>query len=266
MEEVENETERQAQTPSQRIVADEPQMSEVSTLANIFFEPGRTFDDLRRKPRFIMAAVIMALLITFFSFAFYYKIGENGFRSFYSDQVDKSSQSQSLDAEAKNSMVDTYMTIGTVVRYTMPLLILFTFALGGMIYWLASKAFGGTGNYLHGLSTWVYASFPPTIVSMAANFIILAFKSGEEIDIASSTGGLIRANPGFFIDGKSMPVLATLLGALDLILIWGWILSAIGLQRTQRISSGSAWAITLILGLILITFKVVGALFSGNPS
>ena len=32
--------------------AEEPQMSEVSTLFGIFLEPGKTFDDLRRKPRF----------------------------------------------------------------------------------------------------------------------------------------------------------------------------------------------------------------------
>ena len=30
-----------------------PQMSEVETLGNIFIEPGRTFEDLRRKPRFL---------------------------------------------------------------------------------------------------------------------------------------------------------------------------------------------------------------------
>ncbi len=263
--EVENRIEGYASPPPEKIIADDAQMSEAATLGNIFIDPGSTFDDLRRKPRFIMAAVIMAVLITSFSFAFYYKVGETGFRGFFSEQIDKSPQSQAMKAEAKDKMVDTYMTVATITRFAMPILVLLTFAVGGLVYWLAAKVFGGTGNYLHGLSTWVYSSFPPTVVGMIANFIILAFKSVDEIDIATSQSGLVHANAGFFINGKSTPVLATLLGSLDLFLIWGWVLAAIGLQRTQKISSGSAWAITLILALVGVTLKVVGSLFSGNP-
>lgn len=264
--EVKNQPEWQAPTPPEQIVTNNPQMSEVATLTSIFFEPGRTFDDLRRKPRFILAALIMIVLITAFSFAIYYKVGEPGFRSFFTDQIDKSAQSQAMDAAAKNQAVDMYMTIGSAVRFGMPILVLLTFAVGGLIYWLASKAVGGAGNYLHGLSTWIYSSFPPAVVGMIANFIVLAFKSVDDIEIATSQSGVVHANPSILIDGKSMPVLATLLGSLDIFLIWGWILAAIGLQRTQKISSGAAWAITLIVALVGITFKVVGSLFSGNPS
>ncbi|MEP6903176.1 MAG: hypothetical protein ABJA66_15615, partial [Actinomycetota bacterium] len=99
-----------------------------------------------------------------------------------------------------------------------------------------------------------------------ANLIILAFKSVDDIDIALDQRGVVHANPGFLLDGKSMPVLTTLVSVFDLFLIWGWILAAIGLQRTNKISSGSAWAITIILALVGIAFRVFGALMSGNPS
>jgi hypothetical protein len=62
-----------------------------------------------------------------------------------------------------------------------------------------------------------------------------------------------------------MPVLATLIGTFDVFFIWGWILAAIGLRITNRLSSGSAWAVVLILGLIGTLFRVIGAFFSGNP-
>lgn len=153
----------------------------------------------------------------------------------------------------------------TAVRYGLPVIFLIVTAIGGLIYWLGGKAFGGNGNYLHGVSTWVYSSFPPTIISIIANFIILAFKSVDEIDIASSQRGLVQANLGMFLDGKSMPVLATLISFFDVFAIWGWVLASIGLQKTNKISSGSAWAITIILALIGITLRVIGAVFSGNP-
>jgi hypothetical protein len=102
---------------------------------------------------------------------------------------------------------------------------------------------------------------------MIANYIVLAFKSADDINIAASQRGVIQASPAMFLDGKAMPVLTTLLSAsLDIFLIWGWILAAIGLRITNRLSTGSAWAVTLILALIGITMRVVFALLSGNPS
>ncbi len=243
----------------------QPQMSELATLGNIFIEPGRTFEDLRRKPRFIIALLIMMILTSAFAFTFYYKIGAENFKRFAAEQLDKNPQAQNMTAEQKENAMKIQTTIMTAVRYGLPVIFLIVTAIGGLIYWLGGKAFGGNGNYLHGVSTWVYSSFPPTIISIIANFIILAFKSVDEIDIASSQRGLVQANLGMFLDGKSMPVLATLISFFDVFAIWGWVLASIGLQKTNKISSGSAWAITIILALIGITLRVIGAVFSGNP-
>jgi hypothetical protein len=53
---------------------------------------------------------------------------------------------------------------------------------------------------------------------------------------------------------------------LDLFMIWGWILAAIGLRITNRLSSGASWAVVIIIALIGVMFRVVSAFFSGNPS
>ncbi len=264
----EDQNEWQAPPPPEKIETPEPpQLSEVGTLASIFFEPGKTFEDLRRKPRFILALLIMIILTTAFSFTFYYKIGEDNFKKFVTSQIDKSPQTQSMPADQKNSAVELNMTIGKVVRYVMPLIILVVFAIGGLIYWLGGKVFGGSGGYFHGVSTWVYASFPPLVLGSVANFIILFLKSVDDIDIGTgSQRGLVNANPSFLIDGKASPVLATLVGTLDLFMIWGWILAAIGLRIMFKISSGSAWGIVIILALIQIAFRVLGAVMSGSPT
>jgi hypothetical protein len=264
---MENENaEWQAPLPPEKIAPpEEPQMSEVATLGNIFFEPGRTFEDLKRKPRFVIGAIIISLLVTAYGFGLYYKVGEAGVRSFASDQIDKSPQAGSMSAEQKATAINMQMTIGKVVRFAMPVFVFISLLIGGLLYWGGAKAFGGTGSYLHALSVWVYSSLPPTIVGMIANFVVLALKSADDIDMAASQRGVIHANLGFLFDGKSMPVLATLIGTFDVFFIWGWILAAIGLRITNRLSSGSAWAVVLILGLIGTLFRVIGAFFSGNP-
>ena len=39
-----------------------PEMSTPSTLTGIFFEPGRTFEALRRRPRFLVVGLILLVL------------------------------------------------------------------------------------------------------------------------------------------------------------------------------------------------------------
>ncbi len=242
-----------------------PQMSEIATIAGIFFEPGRTFEDLRRKPRFIIGSIIIALFVTAYAFGLYYKVGEAGMRNFTREQIEKSSQGQSLSKEQMDTQIGLSITIQTVFRYAFPIVMFIILLIGGLLYFLGTKAFGGSGGFLHGLSVYVYSSIPPTILAMLGSFVVMAIKASEEIDIGASQRGLLQANPSVLIDGKANPVLATLLGTLDIFMIWGWILAAIGLRITNRLSSGSAWAIVIILGVIGVLFRVIGAIFSGNP-
>ena len=80
---------------------------------------------------------------------------------------------------------------------------------------------GGSATFMHGVSVWVYSSFPPTLVFVIANIIVLFLKSWMILIIVRSQSGLIQANPSFFIDGKAQPVLAALLSGFDLFAIFG---------------------------------------------
>ncbi|HKP69271.1 MAG TPA: YIP1 family protein, partial [Pyrinomonadaceae bacterium] len=183
------------------------------------------------------------------------------------EQIEKSPQGASMGNEQKETAVNINMTIGKVVRFGMPVLFLLICVLGAACYWGGAKAFGGTGGFFHGWSVFVYSALPPALISMIANFIVLAFKDVNDINyVASQQRGVIHANPSFLFDGKASPVLTTLVSTIDLFLIWGWVLAAIGLRITNRLSSGSAWAVVIIFGLIGVLFRVVGAFFSGNPN
>lgn len=256
----------QAPPPPEMIEKEEPRMSEVATLGNIFIEPGRTFEDIKRKPRFIMAAIIISLLVTAYQFGLYYKVGEEGMRDFVSEQMDKSPQAASLQGEARKNAIELQMTIQKVIRFAMPVFVLISLLIGGLLYFAGAKAFGGSGGFLHALSVWLYSTLPPAVVSTVANFVVLGFKSVDDISIAASQRGVLHANPSILVDGTAHPVLATLLGTFDVFLIWGWILAAIGLRITNRLTSGSAWAIVIIFAVIGTLFRLIGAYFSGNPT
>lgn len=243
-----------------------PEMSEPATLVNIFIEPGKTFDDLKIKPRFILATLIFVLLVGAYSFGLTTKIGEEGLRRFINEQIDKNPQAANLPADQKKSAVDLQMTISKVSTFVSPVFLIVFVLIGSTLYWAGGKAFGGEGGFLQALSVFSYSSFAPTLVAMIANFALLFLKSADEIDLAASQRGLFQLNPAMFLDGKSMPVLTTVVSFFDVFAIWGWALAAIGLARMNRISTSSAWIIVMAVASIGFLLRVIGAVASGNPS
>ncbi len=247
-------------TEPKTLPAEAPQMSEIATIGNVFIEPGNVFDDMRRKPRFLIAGILVLLFISIFQVAFIEKIG---YEKIARARIESSKRTQDLDTEQKDKIIQQqaspmikYITYGAT-----PVVVAIIFLLGGLFYWLGANAMGGSGKFLGGVSVWVYSSLPPAIVFTLGNLIVLFLKSVDDIDIANSQNGLLKANLGFLIDGKTMPAIAALLSSFDLFAIWGWTLAAIGLQRVAKISSGAAWAVVLILGVVGVAAKVIAAMF-----
>ena len=256
----ENPPEWEAPPPPEKIVDDPPQMSEAAMIGNIFLEPSNVFRDQRRKPRFILGGLLVIICVSIFQIAFVEKFGlENIVRA----RFESSKRTQDLPADQKDKMIAQQS--GSVAKYVTyavtPVVIVIAFFLGGLIYWGGSKAMGGDGGYLSTVAVWIWASVPPTLIFLIGNMIVLFLKSADDIDLATSQGGLLKANLGFFIDQKSMPVVAALLGSIDFFAIWGWILAAIGLKKVAKISSGAAWTVVLIVALVKVGFTVLGALF-----
>lgn len=252
--------EPQAPPPPEKIVSDPPQMSELSMIGNIFIEPGRVFEDQRRKARFIIGSILILISISIFQIAFVEKFGlENIVRA----RFESSKRTQDMPTDQKEKMIEQqssniakYITFGAT-----PVVVAIAFLIGGLIYWGGAKAMGGDGTYFGGVAVWVYSSLPPALVFTIGNLIVLFLKSADDIDLATSQGGLLKANLGYFIDQKSMPVVAALAGSVDVFAIWGYILASIGLQKVAKISSGAAWTVVLIVAFIKVGFSVIGALF-----
>lgn len=244
-------------------IENRPEMSEAGTLLNIFFEPGRTFADLRKKPRFILGLILISLMSSLTMFVLYQKLGEDGVRTAINQEFDRNPQAASMPPEQRRTMIDLNMTIQKFMPIIVLVMVPIIFFIIALFYFLGAKVFGGDGGFLHAVSVVIYSSFPPSVLMTIASLIVLAFKATENIDLTSAQrGGLVQANPSMFIDGKAQPILAALLSSIDIFQIWGWILAAIGLRITNKLSSGSAWAIVIIFAVIGILAKVVGAMFS----
>mgnify|MGYP001484363744 CR=1 FL=1 len=240
-----------------------PQMSLTQTLTDIFFSPGEVFEDLRRKPfpRLIYPLILCAVLISAYTFALNQKLGaeriiKEQLSSKWMEQVPEEAKKKMLE-DAKNTTV-TGMILNSSIGGIVFLII---FIIIGLVYWGGGLAFGGSGNFWHGQAVVAYSTLPPLLISMVASMIILYFKAPEDISFFDSQSGLLKLNPGLFIDGSNM--IKALFTRFDLLTIWGLFLGKIGIEKVFKISSGSAWLFSIIIWLIGTALAVVGGMFAG---
>jgi hypothetical protein len=236
---------------------DAPTMSTAETLTNIFFEPGRTFEALRARPRFLVAALIILVLTILVTVLVMQKVD---FDQFMREQFDKSERTQQMPAEQREQAVK----IARITTYFSPPVVLaIVFAAGAAIYMLAAMVMGGALKYKQALAVWVYSSFPPAVLGTVVALIVLALKSSDDIDLTQPGGGLLQTNPAILLGPDSSPALKSMLGSLDLFAFYGLFLAAIGLRKVARLSSGAAWTIVIGIWLIGVLLKVGWAAMFG---
>lgn len=241
-----------------------PVMSTPETLSGIFFEPGLTFEALRARPRFLVAALIMVAVFVIWNAVFFSKVDYN---EMIREAIMTSPQTESLTAEQKEQQISIQTNpIVKAFAYASPLIFIPLFlAVGGAIYLLGAMAMGKKVSYKQALAIWTYSSLPPLLIVMLANIVLVLVRPPDVAAAAAASRGMVHANPSILIDKVAHPVLATALGAFDLFACYGLALAATGMRKVARMSSGSAWAIVVGLYLLGLLFKLGFAAISGTP-
>jgi len=232
----------------------EVEMSTPQTLTGIFFEPGRVFEALRSRPRFLTAGIIMLLLTIGVTVALFQRVDMG---EFIRQEMDRSPRNAQMGPEQKEMAVKIGKIVGAVI---VPVIVVVEIAAGGAIYLLAVMAFGGTIAYKKALAVWVYSSLPPAVLGTIVALLVLFLKTPDTIDPKH----LLVTNPGAFMNPEASPALTTLLSQFDILRFYGMFLAAIGLRKVAKISSGSAWTIVIGLWLIFVILSVAKAAIFGN--
>ena len=237
-----------------------PQVSEVGSLAGIFFEPSRTFESFRKKPRFISATIIMILLFVTFSTLYFQK---NDYSTVIRTAIEKSPRAaqlspEQIDQQVKMQSSPIFKMLGMYVFP--PIGIIIVMFVGGLLYLAGVMMMGGKIRYLQAVGVWVYSSFAPTVIAVLLNIIVLFIKSPESYDIVSGSRlGLVNANLGVLVSSESNHVLHTLLASFDVFSFYGMFLAALGLRILGNISTGLAWTIVIVLFVIKVALGVLFA-------
>ena len=244
--------------------ANGPEMSTPETLSGIFLEPSRTFEALRARPRFLVAAIIILALSLVVTFLIFNKID---YAAFMRDQITKGPRGDQMTPEQVDQAVGFWTgPIGKVFIYVFPIIGTAVYvAAGGALYLLGSMLMGGVIRYKQAVSVWTYSSFAPAVLGSIAGVLVVLLTPAEDIN-PSQPGGVVRANLGVLLPHGSSPALGALLGSFDIFTFYGLFLAALGLRKVGKMSSGAAWTVAVGLWAIAVLIKVGWAAAFGKAS
>jgi hypothetical protein len=229
-------------------------MSTAETLTGIFFEPSRTFEALRTRPRFLIAALILLLLACLVTLILYTRVDMG---QFMRDRMERSPNAAQMTEAQKDRNVKIGKIVGAVgIPLSVPVII----AGGAALYLLGVLAFGGSINYKKALSVWSYSSLPPSVFGALIAILVLFLKSPDSIDPEH----MVVTNPGALLGEESSKVLIAVLSQFDLLRFYGLVLAAIGLRKVAKLSSGQAWGVVISLFAIGALLRIVSAAVFGR--
>lgn len=249
---------RRAPADTVTTAADAAPMSEAEKIASVFYEPARVFQELRVRPYWGTAFLVIALSLAVYQIAYTQRIGAEtialatiektvagGFMP--EDVAARARENASEQARAPFAKVGG--AISTVVAT-----FIFMAILAG-IYMLGVLVSGARIKFWQAFSVAVFAALPPLVLQNLISLLLLYIKSTDDIDPLKGQRGLAHADLGVLFNPAQNPYLYVLGSSIGLFTLYGIWLTATGLRNSgEKVTGGTAWGISIglwVFGLLL---------------
>lgn len=230
----------------------QPSISPVGRVLGVFFSPKATFQDIVRKPSWVLPFVLLTLFSIGVTFAINQRIN---WREFMTQQIEKSPRSANMSAEQKQQQIEGGAKFTPI----------FTWAVGicGPILFMliVALAMWGAYNLLAGANTDFGTAFAITahaaltgLVSSVLIILILYLKPYGTVDLENP----VATNLAAFLPDDSAKWLVALLKSIDIFTFWTLILLAIGFAATspKKLKGSKAFMIAFSVWAVYVVGRV----------
>src|SRR5947209_3615477 len=225
-------------------------ISPFGRIVGVFFSPGKTFEDIVRKPGWVLPLVLTTILSVGVSFAINQRIN---WREFMSQQIEKNPRSAQMSAEQKQQQIEGGAKFAPVFTYCIGLLGPILGALiVGLVMWGAYSLLGGASTNFGTAFSITSHAFLTGLVSSPLFILILYLKPYGTIDLENP----VATNLAAILPDDSAKWLVALCKSFDVFTFWTVILLAIGFaavspkklkgSKTYTIAFG-VWAAFVVL-------------------
>ena len=230
----------------------QPAISPIGRIIGVLFSPKATFEDIVRKPSWVLPIA----LLTVFSIAVCFGINQRiNWREFMSQQIEKSPQAAQLSAEQKEQRIEAGAKFSPIFTYAIGVLgPILSALLVGLAMWGAYNLLGGA-NTNFGTSFAITAhAFLTGLVSSILFILILYLKPYGTVDLENP----VAANVAAFLPEDAAKWLFALCKSIDIFTIWTLILLAIGFAATnpKKLRGSKAFTIALSVWAAYVVCRV----------
>lgn len=221
---------------------------------DIFVSPAQVF--ARRRGRgFLMPLVVLTVLCAALAIGtkpLMQPVFDTVFEQQSAMAMKKNPQITAEQMEKGRGFMETMITVGAVVGIPITVLVV------GLVLLLVGKLFGSQLTTGDAMMVATYASFPKILAIIAGALLVFLVDPASITSIYSASLGL-----GRFVDPTASPVLAALLGRVDLFLIWVTVLLGVGLHVAGKVPKAQAAIAAVIIWLLGTLPPVLGAMRQG---
>jgi hypothetical protein len=218
-------------------------ISPFGRVIGVFFSPGKTFEDIVRKPSWVLPVLLTTILSIAVSFSINQRIN---WREFMTQQIEKSPRAANMSAEQKQQQIEGG------AKFTPP----FTYAIGvlgpilavliiGLVMWGAYSLLGGAStNFSTAIGITAHA-FLTGLVSSPLLILTLFLKPFGTADLENP----LASNVAALLPEDSAKWLVALCKSFDLFTFWTLILLAIGFAAVNPKKLKGAKSFTIAFGV-----------------
>jgi hypothetical protein len=229
-----------------------PARSSVWKLQGVFFEPQATFEEVDRRPNWLLP--LLAMIIISIAAASLV-VNTIGLENIVRGQIEANSRVQQMPPEQREQIVEQAVNspLTSVMMYVGPILgpIIIVLVVAGLLM-LASTLTGGQATFKKVFSVNSHVFFFSYVVaSVLSVVVVLLSPDPAEIDIQNP----VATNLGFLVARTESPALYSLLSSIDLVSFYTIYLLGLGLAVVNRKPVRSMLLTVVVLWVVWVLIK-----------
>jgi hypothetical protein len=228
------------------------QVSPFGRIIGVLFSPKATFEDIVRKPSWLLPAIILVVLGAAVAVGINQKMN---WREYMSQQIEKNAAAAQLPADQKQQRIEAGAKFAPLSAYIFgipaPVIVVLVVAL---IMWGAYNLFAGANvNYKTSLGIVAHA-YVPVMVANLVFIVVLFLKPYGTLDLDNP----VATNLAAFLPEDSAKWLLALGKNIDVFLLWTVFLIAIGFAAAnpKKLKGGKSYAIAFGMLAVWIVLRV----------
>jgi Yip1-like protein len=220
----------------------------------VFFNPKETFRDIAAAPTWIIPTALLVVLSTIACVALNQRMD---WRSFMSQQIEKSPQAANMSPEQKEQRIEGGAKISRAITYFLGVAPAVVILIVAVVMFGSYNLFAGAGASFSQAMGIISHVFLTSILSTAIFLLVLFIKPVGTFDLDNP----VATNLGVLVPEDAAKWLMTLGKSIDIFSFWMLILIAVGFAAVnpRKLKFGHSFAIALGVWAVFVLVKVTWA-------